>query len=214
MELFDLDIFNTLDNNCKEDNYVAIATMRSNNQYYHSALIINFLGEKYEYHFDKEGIKFDKVCNIYLYKILNVIDKRLTPSFYVHCKRIKDTSNPKYGYFYSGEYYDKNGKHFSENPIGEHMTCVGFCINVLKGFIGKEYIDYKDWDIDTHNVKDYLENFAKVNKFKISDILKSHRRITPLELFTSSYFISLPITKYNIDSKVDDVSIHLDNIPL
>ena len=127
------------------------------------------------------------------------------------CKRILKKANPRYGYFYSGEYYDTNGIHFSDKTISETMTCSGFCINVLKGFLEKDYIVYTDWNTTSFPTQDYLERFANhfnIDKDKISE---SHRRISPLELLCSGYFWNLPIRKYDIDLKIDETSEYLLN---
>lgn len=45
----------------------------------------------------------------------------------------------------------------------------------------------------------------------INEIEISHRRISPLELLSSGYFSSIPITKEQIDSKIGSVEDYLRN---
>jgi len=90
------------------------------------------------------------------------------------------------------------------------MTCVGFCLNVLKGFLEEDYINYQDWDESSHTSSpDYLIKYAKRYNLNIDDISKSHRRITPLELLTSAFFTNTPILKSSIDSKIEQAKEYI-----
>ena len=176
----------------------------------HAAIIINYESVLYQFHFTGE-IEFCNVKHDFFHKITDTIDTRLIPSFYAYCRRVQKKANPQYGYFYSGEFYDEEGIHFSDKPIGERMTCVGFCLNVLKGFLEKDYIYFHDWDENTHTAPDYLIKYAKKHNLNLEDISESHRRITPLELITSGFFTNIPIRKANIDSEIVQVKEYLYN---
>lgn len=164
------------------------------------------------FHFDGKEILYDNINNEYCFhKITDTIHTELIPSFIMMCQRVMKTANPRYGYFYSGEYYDTDGVHFSEKTISETMTCSGFCLNILKGFLENDYIFYTDWDSTSHTAENYLERFANhvnIDKDKISE---SHRRISPLELLCSGYFSNIPIRKSQIDLKIDQTSEYLSN---
>ena len=127
------------------------------------------------------------------------------------CRRIINKANPRYGFFYSGEYFDKDGNHFSDKAIGQTMTCSGFCINVLKGFLEKDYLVYEDWNTPSFPTTDYLQNYALRYNLDIDKIAESHRRISPLELLCSGYFSLLPISKNQIDSKLFETQEYLQN---
>ena len=207
------DIINTLTENDVKNEYVAIgAYINSQKIPAHSVLVIKYNNTISQFHFTGKEILFDGIYNnTCFHKITETIKSELIPSFIMMCKRILKKANPRYGYFYSGEYYDSNGIHFSEKAISETMTCSGFCINVLKGFLEKDYIVYTDWDTTSFPTQDYLESFANhfnIDKDKISE---SHRRISPLELLCSGYFSNLPIRKNDIDLKIEETSEYLLN---
>lgn len=182
---------------------------------YHSVLIIKYKDELLQFHYTgnpSQGILLDdNIDSNCFHKITDTIDLKLIPSFIMMCKRIFKNANPKYGYFYSGEYYDVNGNHFSDKAIGERMTCSGFCLNVLKGFLEEDYIVYTDWDSSSHQLENYLQEFCSRQGLNIDEIETSHRRISPLELLSSGYFSNIPINKKEIDSKVGSVEDYLRN---
>lgn len=195
------------DRNC---DFVALGLGHTVDGGTHSTIIINYESTLYQFHFTGK-IEFCNVCHDFFHKITDTINTKLTPSFYAYCRRIEKKANPIYGYFYSGEFYDKNGTHFADKPIGERMTCVGFCLNVLKGFLEEDYILYQDWDETSHNYSGYLIKYAEKYNLNIEEISNSHRRITPLELITSAFFTNIPIKKLNIDSKIDQVQEYIYN---
>ena len=181
----------------------------------HSVLIIKFKNQIFQFHYTGipgVGILFDdSVGNNCFHKITNTIDEKLIPAFIVMCRRILKKANPRYGYFYSGEYFTKEGEHFSDKVVGETMTCSGFCLNVLKGFLENDYLVYQDWSTPTYPTIDYLEKYALRYNLEINNIEKSHRRISPLELLCSGYFSLIPIRKTQIDSKVIETQEYLTN---
>ena len=146
----------------------------------------------------------------YFHKRTETIHKEEIPAFIAYCNSIKKNANPIYGYFYSGEYYDNKGIHFSEKSIGERMTCVGFCMNVLKGFLENDYLKYTDWDSSSHST-DYLLKYAEKYNLDVASIQESHRRISPIEILTSGFFHNIPISKIEIDSKLTEVKEYLLN---
>lgn len=197
------DIVRTLVEKDTDDDFVAIGNTLSEDKLNHAGFVINYKNELHEFHFVSE-IEFCKAYNDYYHKIIELIPKDIVPSFIAYCKNILKNANPKFGYFYSGESYDIDGNHLSNYDLGERMTCVGFCLNVLKGFLETDYINYSDWD-NTLNDLQYLADYCQKNKINIDDVKQSHKRITPLECLTSCYFVSLPITKSQIDSRKDSV---------
>ncbi len=210
------EIINTLTEVDIKNEFVAIGSYVDDNGIpAHSVLIIRYQNQNYQYHYPGipgVGFLFDnnipKTC---FHKITNTIDEKLIPSFIVMCRRIINKANPRYGFFYSGEYFDKDGNHFSDKAIGQTMTCSGFCINVLKGFLEKDYLVYEDWNTPSFPTTDYLQNYALRYNLDIDKIAESHRRISPLELLCSGYFSLLPISKNQIDSKLFETQEYLQN---
>lgn len=184
----------------------------------HSVLIIQYREKLYVFHYT--GIPgyplfFDQNINDNCFhKITYTVPEILVPSFLVQCEEVLKKATPTYGYFYSGEFYDFNGNHNSASTSGERMTCAGFCLNVLKGFLMEDYIDFEQWDSSTHEDLNYLENYSTRHSLNINDIAGSHRRISPLDLICSGYFTNLPIQKSQIDSKHLEVSEYIDGFYL
>lgn len=207
------EIVNTgIDSDVKED-FVAIGTyLNEEKEPYHSVLIIQYAGVIQHFHYTGEALLLDNIYNTHCFHIkTGVVNKALVPSFLAMCRRILKKANPKYGYFYSGEFYDVNGVHFAENNMGEVMTCVGLCLNVLKGFLGRDYVSYEDWT-DTSTVPtDFLEYFTNRYGLDINKISKLQRRITPTDMLCSAYFKKVPISKSEVDSRSDEVLEYLKN---
>jgi hypothetical protein len=196
------------------DNFVAIASQLNDaGLAFHSALIIAYDAKYYLFHYTGNAIEFVNYPKPiwFVHKNLNCISDKFVPSFFNHCKIISEEAKPKYGYFYPGSYYDENKKYYTDSGIAEYMTCVGFCINVVTGFIeSKSYIVYTDWKEDTvHDSENFLNDFIKrynIPKEKVDTYKKHLRRISPPELLSSAYISTLPITKKAIDNILGDVT--------
>lgn len=206
-------IIHTNINSDLTEDFVAIGTyLNDEKEPYHSVLIIQYAGVLQHFHYTGRALLLDDIYNNDCFHIKTaVVNKALVPSFLGMCRRILKKANPQYGYFYSGDYYDVKGVHFANNHVGEVMTCVGLCLNVLKGFLGRDYMSYEDWT-DTSTVPTgFLEYFANRNGLDINKIRESHRRITPSDLLCSAYFKSTPISKQMVDSKRAEVLEYLKN---
>jgi len=205
------EIIKTLNEEDIKEDFVAIGNLINDlKEPYHAALIIKYNSDLLQCHYTGTEIEFSDIDLDYFHKRTNTVHQLEIPAFIAYCNSVKKNANPIYGYFYSGEYYDNDGKHFSEKVIGERMTCVGFCLNVLKGFLEKDYLKFTDWDSSTHS-SDYLIKYAEKHKLDPKSIQESHRRISPIEILTSGYFNKIPIPKTDIDSKLDEVKEYLVN---
>ncbi|WP_298326202.1 hypothetical protein [uncultured Dokdonia sp.] len=208
------DIINTLTEKDVKENFVAVGSYVSKHKNVpdHSVLVIKYNDEIFQFHYDSKCILLDGVYNNdCFHKITDTINPVLIPSFIVWCKKIMKNANPRYGYFYSGEYYDVNGIHFSDKEISETMTCTGFCLNVLKGFLEDDYLQYSDWNTPSYPSVTYLDRYSAHYKLDKNKISESHRRISPIELLCSAYFVDLPIKKSQVDLKLDEVTSYLKN---
>lgn len=174
----------------------------------HAAFVVQYKGNVFEFHYDYR-IFYQKIKDKYFYKITDTIISEEVPAFIAYCLNIKANAKPEFGYFYSGESYDIEGNHKNETDAGERMTCVGFCLNVLKGFLEEDYISYADWGNESHNEPGYLEGYCEKYGLDISKVKSSHRRITPIEYLTSGLFYKLPISKSNIDGRKGDVEEYI-----
>lgn len=188
-----------------QEDFVGIYVSVENGRANHAGLITSSKGRLYSCHYDKTQIVFKqspsspKSDTIFVKK-LEIVDKRLIPSFLSHCQRISEEANPKYGMFYRGEYY-QDGQYYTENGLPQLMTCVGFCLNVINGFIEEEkYLEFEDWIPVSEQAEQYFLQF--VEKFTeeypdldVDELKKSLRRIKPSELMSSAYFTNLPVRK-------------------
>lgn len=199
-----------------KDDFVAIGSYLNHDGVPgHSLFIINFRDEVFAYHYTGDpqvGILLEpSYYERCFHKVTKTIDPRLIPSFIIMCRRIMGSASPRYGYFYSGEYFDKEGNHFSDKEIGETMTCAGFLLNVLKGFLELDYLVYEDWNGPSYPTEKYVEEYAAKYNLDPATIAESHRRISPLELLCSAFYTLLPIRKNQIDLKVDETQEYLKN---
>lgn len=205
------EIIRTREESDRNINFVALGNLINQEQSYHAAFVIRHENNLLEFHYTGEKIELVNLRRDYYHKITDTIHPDEVASFIAKCINIRKNAKPEYGYFYSGESYDEHGNHQSDNSLGERMTCVGFCLNVLKGFLENEdYLSYEDWDSTTHEEEGYLEWYCETYNLNIEDVKSSHRRITPREFLTSGFFITIPIRKHQIDSKIQEVNEHFE----
>lgn len=212
LEMFE--IRRTLEEQDIEEDFVAIGnlTFESSQEPVHAAFIIKHNGILYEFHYTGTEIELNEVERDYFHKVTKCIHQDEVPAFIAQCNHVKAQANPIYGYFYSGEYYDNEGNFIGDNSIGQRMTCVGFCLNVLKGFLETEYLNYSDWGSESHELSEsYLTRYCNRYGLNINDVRQSHRRVSPLECLVSCFYSSLPITKSEIDTKLPEVWEYLIN---
>lgn len=187
--------------------FVAIGNLVDKNfNSYHSAFVIQHNNSLYEFHYTGREILFNLLEEDYYHKITDTILPDEVPAFIALCLNVLKNAKPTYGYFYSGESYDINGHHKGDSDLGERMTCVGFCLNVLKGFLEEDYLRYEDWTAETVEDSTYLDDFCKKNNLEATKISNSVKRITPRESLTSCFFVALPIPKKGIDEKIIEVN--------
>ena len=155
--------------------------------------------------FTGSTVKFGLNVQAYRHKIIRQIAPESVPAFYLMCRNVADEAAPTYKMFYAGQFYDRSGTFTGSAVTGQRMTCVGFCLSVLKGFFTEDYLDYSGWDHRTPENDGYVENFCKKNQFDIDAVRAEHRRITPDELLASAYFDKRPISKSEIDSIIEKV---------
>lgn len=205
-------ITKSLSESDRSSDYVALANLHVNHVPSHSAILIQHKQSRYLFHYTGYNIVYSNVDDEYFHRVTDTIIPDEVPSFIAMCKNILRKANPKYGYFYSGESYDLTGNHLSEKDLGERMTCVGFCLNVLKGFLEEDYIEFADWTSKSHKEDGYLERYCERHKLNIDAIKASHRRVAPRECLASAFFTNLPIRKVQIDEKVLELNGYFKNL--
>lgn len=208
-------ITRTLSESDRSDDYVAFGVLiNPNTGPYHSSFIIQFENELHLCHYTGRSIEFGEVNDDYFHRVSGVVEANEVPAFISFCKNVTKKANPRYGFFFSGESYDKiTGKHLSNKDLGEFMTCVGFCLNIINGFLEEEqYLKFEDWNTNSHSEPGYLDWFCNKHGLDKSKIQTSHRRITPIECLSSAFFDELPISKHKIDSKIPYVKEYFTRV--
>ena len=189
------------------------AAIVTNGDTQHAAIFIRYNGESKLFHFTGKDVMIEDFFNpgeIYFHKIIDEVDPLLIPSFLAQCELILEKAEPKFGYFYEGGLYDQNGDFISPGSVPQYMTCVGFCLNVIKGFFdGEEYFSYTDWDnstVDESYVEQFLTRVQEENPdLKIDDFKADLRRILPIEYLSGAFSPDRPVTKAFIDGIKTDV---------
>lgn len=155
-----------------------------------------------------ELVNIDTYAHCY-FKSLYFVKSALIPSFLSYCEIVLVEARPQYGFFYSGSLYDMEGNFKAPGDFPEYMTCVGFCLNVLQGFLPDDnLIDYEGWDGTTLNLPESYVNrhISEVHQqnpgILIDDILRNLRRIYPIDYFAGSFSTDIPITKHYTDTIV------------
>jgi hypothetical protein len=195
------------------ENMIGSAIVTNPDSTEHAAIFIRYNGESKLFHFTGKDVMIEDFFNPgenYYYKNMDVIDPILLPAFLAQCELILEKAQPKFGYFYEGAIYDPNGDFVSPSDSPEYMTCVGFCLNVIKGFLAdKDYFNYSDWDsstLDVTYVEKFLEHVKRENPAIIIDDFKSNlRRISPSEFISGAFSQDIPVTKSFIDDIKTDI---------
>ena len=183
----------------------------------HSGVFIRYDKQNYIFHFTGKG---DKVFlhpptdnDWFFFKALTEV-KYYIPSVYAHFRRIKRKSKPDYFYLYSGGAFDQNGDFTDTGTLPNYMTCVGFCLAVLKhSLTGIDLIQFEDWPAGILNGKseDYVKNFYDVKiapnypDISFAKFSNDVRRITPLDYITAGFSSVIPVPKTFIDNQKSSV---------
>lgn len=185
---------------------------------FHSALIIGVEGEYKICHYlgeEKPLVEPLPRNEWYFHKELGVLDPIESETFLSHCELAIENSDITFGYILDGSYYE-NGIFKTKSGLGEVCTCVGFCINIITGFLkSTPYFLYDEWDIDEENAK-YFENWFISYKLKHPEVTeenfkKHYKRISPTEYSASAYFDNLPVSKVGIDQIIEHIKLVIKN---
>jgi hypothetical protein len=195
-----------------EDIVGAAVSINRNGEVKHAALFIRFNEENKVFHYTGEKVLFEDAdaVNHHYYKGLLFILPELIPAFMAQCELISERAQPVYGFFYSGSLYDDQGDFIDPGGFPQSMTCVGFCLNVLKHFLGEDnLLHYTDWDSSTVSdgfIHDFFEQVRKIRPaLTLEEFKKYVRRILPIEYFTAACTNEVNIRKQYIDANVDKV---------
>lgn len=194
--------------------YVAIGNIVNiDNEADHSAILIKYDGNIYQFEFTGSAIKFDSYSKNFYQKTTFTISPLEIPAFIAYCRIVKEKANPKFDFFFSGTFYDEEGNFIGNNTVaGERMTCVGFCLNVLNGFLEEQYLNFSDWDHTTYDDGKYLSMWCERHGVDESVIQKEHRRISPRELFATAFFKDLPIFRKQVNEALPHIEEYFNRV--
>lgn len=185
-------------------NYFVAAAVEINafGQARHAGIVFHCEEGYFLFHFKGNIDLEENPVGWYFHKSINFILPEFCDQFLGHCRKIQKYAKPKLGMFYPGSYY-KDGKYFTENNEAEYMSFVGFCINVIKGFLeADEYFEYKDWngiDFKRHYLEDILKDYKAFKPDITEDDIAAHiRRITPPEFISFAFLEKLPIRRAEV----------------
>lgn len=204
-------IIKTFGHSSKNNFAAAAVGLNRHGEAVHAGIIINFNESLSLFHYNGQMVLFEDVpLAWYFHKDFLFVDDFLVESFLAHCQMANETAHPKYGFVFPYSFY-RDKVYFSEDNIPEYMTCVGFCLNVIQGFLlDEKFIDYEGWDIDSIKKEgwaiEFIEKFRINNpQFSEDDIKKYLKRVSPDEYLAASFFNKMPIEKSQIDIIIDDV---------
>lgn len=210
-----VEIVQTLVERSNDADFVGIGNLLNRGVSTHAAFIIQYQNDLFVFHYTGTTIEYERTVEDYFHIETQVIHRDEVPAFIALCRNILQHAQPRYGFFYSGQSYDQDGRHWAVNDLGEVMTCVGFCLNVLKGFLEEDYLEYEDWDNSPlASSPRYVADFCQQNGLDFDRIISSHRRITPREGLISCLFSDLPIRKAQIDGQQARVQVHFDHLSI
>ncbi len=202
------EVVRSLDFSEKNSAFVALGYYVSND-IPHAGLVIKYNDINRQFHYTGSTIEFEGLYLDFFHKITETINISEVPAFIAHCNNIKKRANIRYGFFYSGDYFDSVGNHFGNSDLGQTMTCVGFCLSTLKGFLEDDYILFTDWDFDEDFRPGYLEAFCKKYSVDLEKVKSSCRRITPGQFLASGFFQDTPIRKSQIEDKYFEIKTEM-----
>jgi hypothetical protein len=196
------------------DNIVGAAFMRNKDGSQHAAIFIRYKGDSNIFHLTEGGVIMEPVSpyDQFYHKSLMFLDPVLLPSFLTQCELILENANPRLGYYYDGALYDSHGNFVSPNGSPEILSCVGFCLSVIKGFLSdQDFFKYEDWgenslDGNIHRVERLIETVKASNtEMELTTFRSNIRRIQPIEYISGGFSKSIPVEKAFIDGIVKDV---------
>jgi hypothetical protein len=213
------DLLKLCDSELHEDFIAICVQVDAQGHAKHNGIVICYDEKLYYFHFNGnvhyEELDIDNLPNdLYINKI-RIFGDGIVLSFMAYCEILKDEVSPEYGFVFQDSFYNGDGTYYSESNLPDITTCVGFCINVIRGFLykNKKYIEIDDWDNSTidslpydfqyllDSIKIQLEQIANATDQTILQSIKDNnfKRIKPSELTCSAFFEDLPIRKTSID---------------
>jgi hypothetical protein len=179
-----------------------------NGRAYHAAIYVCRNEDNVIFHFDKEDIKEDEVekCRPFLSKDIDFIPPFESGAFLVFCREAIRNPPPGYNFYYNGGYFNREGRYVgTDGEPSYHMTCVGFCLGILKGWAeGNDFIQYTDWNANNSLGEATIQaQLAKLKRlypgFTDEELTENIRRVKPSEYLASAFIGGKPVRKADTD---------------
>lgn len=204
-------------NSCQtNEDYIAICIELNNEGIgKHCGILICYEEELTFFHYDGrvklELLLIEDIPNNYYIKTTSIFEEDKILAFKAYCEILTLEVSPDYGFIFTNSFYNPDGTYYSENNLPDITTCVGFCINVIRGFLynNDKYINIEDWD--DSSLEEFTQDFIEIIENQLNDIgsidilrlneIKNSffKRIKPSELTSSAFFNEIPIRKIDID---------------
>jgi hypothetical protein len=201
------------------DNLVGAAVLRMpDGVLQHAGIFVRYNGQSKLFHYpghdNKIHIENLNLGEQYFFKELDFIDRDLLKSVIMHCEVVVKEAKPRYGFYYTGGYYDDAGDLIGVKGHPQYMTCVGFCLSFLKNYLeGQDLMRYEDWDkrsVDDEEVHELIKRVTRaVPDIDIEKFSKGLRRIRPKE-YLAAAFGTPTVNKEFTDEVFPKIEKHLD----
>lgn len=182
----------------------------------HGALLINYEGSIAVFHYTGTNLLHEDLSSFgqSFHKVSDTVAEDDVPAFLAMCRKVLEKDDPTYGFFTGASFYDYNGNFHDTAGSGYRMTCVGFCLAVLQGFLERDYLEYTTWPTVTSDPfnrteEDYLEWYCAQHNLDINTITSLPKRIAPLEYLISGFYIDLPISKSTLDAQKSSIQSYM-----
>lgn len=173
---------------------------------HHAALAVCVGGHRTFFHFDAENITEEPFGDyVFIFKEFDSIPPFEANAFRVICNSAIRNPPPTYHYLFDGSHYKEGTFAANNGSISYHMTCVGFCLAILKEWFEEDYIKFTDWtcvnSMWPEDVEEQTRQLREIYSSTFSDeeLQENMRRIKPIELISSAFYKNIPVGKVDTD---------------
>jgi hypothetical protein len=194
--------------------FVAIAIKVEGGLGYHSGLVICLDEQFYFFHYTGREVLMESLeqfpTDLYIKK-LTIFEPSKVEYIKAFCEILQEEAHPRYGWIFTDSFYNGDGSYYSDEGLPDITTCVGFCINVIRGVLynNEVYISTDDWDDSSFGeyqhgfmnmITEQLARLEEIDPDRLEAITQgTFKRIMPSELTSSGFCEELPIRKINVD---------------
>ncbi len=208
-------LINSISGNIPNTCVAACVFPRQSDGYpFHAALVVCVNGERSIFHFDAADVSEEAFGGyMFMFKEFETIPPFEANAFRVICRSAIRNSPPRYHYLFDGSHYSEGTFEANNGSLSYHMTCVGFCLAILKEWFDEDYIAFTDWtstnSLWPEDVEEQTRQLREIyTNFSDEELQANMRRIKPSEFISSAFCNNIPIGK----DDTDKISNHIKNI--